>query len=67
VYFNNEFFVDISVAQKITPKLMIIGQLKGIGITDEHEVLGDPRESFSRTQQWEKYGAYGTVGLQYTI
>ncbi len=67
VYFDHEFFVDISVAKKITGKLMAIGQLNGLGITDEHEVLGNPREDYSRTQQWEKYGVYGTVGLQYTL
>ena len=66
-WFDHEFFVDISVVQKITDKLLVIGQLNGLGITDEREVLGNPRESWSRTQQWEKYGIYGTVGLQYTI
>jgi len=67
VYFDNEFFVDISIVQKITGKLMAIGQLNGLGITDEHEVLGNPREDYSRTQQTEWYGVYGTIGLQYTL
>ena len=67
VWFDHEFFVDISVVQKITDKLLIIGQLNGLGITDEREVLGDPRESWSRTQQWENYGPYGTIGLQYVL
>jgi TonB-dependent receptor len=66
-WFDSEFFVDISVMQKITDKLLIIGQLNGMGSTDERETLGDPRESYSRTQQLEQYGIYGTVGLQYTF
>ncbi|MBN2010541.1 TonB-dependent receptor [candidate division KSB1 bacterium] len=67
VYYDHEFFMDISVVKKITNQLLVIGQLNGLGITDEHEVLGDPREDYSRTQQWEKYGVYGTIGLQYTL
>jgi TonB-dependent receptor len=66
-YFDHEFFVDISIVQKITSKLLVIGQLNSIGITDELEVLGDPRSDYVRTQQWEKYGPYGTIGLQYTL
>jgi hypothetical protein len=66
-WFDYEFFVDISVIKTITPKLIIIGQLNGLGHTEEREVLGDPSESWSRTQQWERYGIYGTVGLQYTF
>jgi outer membrane receptor protein involved in Fe transport len=67
VYFDSEFFVDFAVTQMITKKLMLLAQFNGMGSTDEHEVLGDPGKSGSRTQQWEKYGAYGTVGLQYTL
>jgi hypothetical protein len=67
VYFDHEFFVDLSIVQKITSKIMLIGQLNGLGITDEHEVLGNPREDYSRTQQTEWYGVYGTIGLQYTL
>ncbi|MBN1541747.1 TonB-dependent receptor [candidate division KSB1 bacterium] len=67
VYFDHEFFVDISIVQKITEKILVIGQLNGLGITDEHELLGNPREDYARTQQWEKYGIFGTIGLQYTI
>jgi hypothetical protein len=64
-WFDSEFFIDLMVTQKITKKLSLIAQLNGMGSTDEHEVLGKPGESYSRTQQWEKYGVYGTVGLQY--
>ena len=53
--------------QKITNKLIVIGQLNGLGQTEERETLGDPNESYARTQQWERYGIYGTVGLQYTF
>ena len=67
VYFDSEFFVDLAVTQMITKRLMLIAQFNGMGKTDEHEVLGDPSESYSRTQQWEKYGVYGTLGLQYTL
>jgi outer membrane receptor for ferrienterochelin and colicin len=67
VYFDSEFFVDLAVTQMITKKLRLIAQFNGMGRTDEHEVLGDPGKSGSRTQQWEKYGVYGTVGLQYTL
>jgi hypothetical protein len=66
-WFDSEFFVDISVMQKITDKLLIIGQLNGMGSTDERETLGDPREDYARTQQWEKYGVYGTLGVQYNF
>ncbi len=66
-YFDHEFFVDFSIVQKLTGKILLIGQLNGLGITDEHETLGDPGADYARTQQWEKYGLYGTVGLQYTI
>ena len=67
VYFDSEFFVDLAITQKITNNLMVIAQLNGMGSTDEHEILGDPGESYSRTQQWEKYGLYGTLGIQYTL
>jgi len=67
VYFDSEFFVDLAITQHIAKNLVVIAQLNGMGSTDEHEVLGDPSESYSRTQQWEKYGVYGTLGLQYTL
>ncbi len=67
VYFDHEFFVDFSIVQKITDKILLIGQLNGLGITNEHEVLGNPRKDYSRTQQTEWYGLYGTLGLQYTL
>ncbi len=63
-WFDSEFFIDLMITQKITQKLSLIAQLNGMGSTDEHEVLGKPSESYSRTQQWEKYGVYGTVVLQ---
>ena len=66
-WFDSEFALDISVAQKITDKLMIIGQVNGMGNTQERETRGDPRESWSRTQQQEKYGPYGTLGVQYNF
>ncbi len=67
VYFDSEFFVDLAITQNIARNLTVIAQLNGMGSTDEHEVLGDPSESYTRTQQWEKYGVYGTIGLQYTL
>jgi len=67
VYFDSEFFVDLAVTQRIAKSLLLIAQLNGMGSTDEHEVLGKPSESYSRTQQWEKYGIYGTLGIQYTL
>ena len=66
-WFDHEFSLDISVAQKITNKLLIVAQLNGMGITDEREVFGDPRESYARTKLREQYGPYGTIGLQYTF
>ena len=67
VYFDSEFFVDLAITQRLAKNLLLIAQLNGMGSTDEHEVLGKPGESYSRTQQWEKYGVYGTIGIQYTL
>lgn len=66
-YLDQEFFLDFSIAQKVAGRMTLIGQLNGIGQTEEREVLGEPGTTYERTQQWERYGVYGTLGLQYTI
>ena len=66
-YFDQEFHLDFSVVQKINDKLTVTGQLNGLTARQEREVFGNPHKSISRIQQWEEYGPYGTLGLQYSF
>lgn len=67
VYVDDEVHLDVSVAKTLTDRLAISAQVNGLTARREREILGDPGEPGSRLLQWEDYGPYGTVTLQYRI
>ena len=64
-YVDDEFHLDLSVAKSVTNRLTLAAQVNGLTAQREREVLGDPGEPGSRFLQYEEYGPYGTVSLQY--
>jgi TonB-dependent receptor len=66
-YFEGEYHLDISATKKITDKLTLTMQLNNLTDQEEHEVFGDPAESYSIIRQWAKFNRYGTVSLSYRL
>ena len=67
VYFDDEFHLDVSAVKSLSDQLSISAQINGLTAQQEREMLGDPHSSSSRILQWEEYGPYGTLNLQYTF
>ncbi len=65
VYFDAEFQLDLSVTKSISDRLVVSGQVNGLTANEEHQYLGDPSLDSARLLQWEQYGPYATVTLQY--
>jgi TonB-dependent receptor len=66
-YFKGEFHLDFSASKKLTKQLTIAAALNGLMAQKEQEVLGEPGNSNARLLQFEEYGPYGTVTLQYSL
>ncbi len=66
-YFESEYHLDISVTQKITDNLNAFLQLNNLTDQQERQSYGDPSESFSKLQQWAKFGSYGTLGVSFKL
>ncbi len=67
VYYDDEFHIDLSAVKALSNQLSISAQINGLTARQEREVLGDPGSALSRVLQWEEYGPYGTINLQYTF
>lgn len=67
IYFDDEVTVDFSVVKTISNRLSVSAQLNGLTAQQEREVLGNPGEAGSRLLQFEEYGPYGTINLQYSF
>ena len=66
-YFEGEYHLDISVTQKITDNLSAFLQLNNLTDQYEKQSYGDPSESYSKLQQWAKFGSYGTLGVSFKL
>jgi TonB-dependent receptor len=66
-YFESEYHLDISATQRITKNLSVILQLNNITDQEETQIFGDPSESYSKLQQWAKFGSYGTLGVSFRL
>lgn len=65
VYFDAEFQLDLSMTKSISEQLTVSGQVNGLTAREERQYLGDPSLESARILQWEQYGPYATVTLQY--
>ena len=66
-YFEGEYHLDVSVTQKITGNLSAFLQLNNLTGQEERQSYGDPSESYSKLQQWAKFGSYGTLGVSFKL
>jgi outer membrane receptor protein involved in Fe transport len=66
-YFDSELHLDLAATVRLTDRLKAVAAVNGLTARREREVLGAPGSSSSRLLQYEEYGPYATVALQYSI
>lgn len=66
-YVDDELHLDFSVAKSLTERLTASAQVNGLTARREREILGNPRDAGARLRQWQEYGPYATLNVQYRM